>query len=336
MLSHRNLVANSVQVRSWYPLDPRAQEVFLITIPLFHIYGLTAGLTHPLSQGAAVVLQTRPEVNELLQLIDRYRPTVFPGVPALYNAISQNPHRDRYDLRSIRYCFSGSAPLPAEVQRRFESLTGAKLVEGYGLSETSPVTHGNPIGGEDRIGSVGIPLPSTEQRVVDADTASRVLGPEEVGELCVRGPQVMLGYYQRPDETAAVLQDGWFRTGDLARLDKDGYCYIVDRKKDMINVGGLKVYPREVEEVLFQHPAVADVAVFGVPDAERGEVARAAVVRKPGTTVSAEELIAFVRERIAHYKAPRVIEFRDALPRSGVQKVLRRELRAEALASGGR
>jgi long-chain acyl-CoA synthetase len=216
------------------------------------------------------------------------------------------------------------------VQRRFEELTGASVVEGYGLSETSPVTHVNPLSNDRRVGSVGVPLPDTDQRVVDLETGTKVLGTDQVGELAVRGPQVMLGYYHQPEETAAVLKDGWFQTGDIARIDADGFAYIVDRKKDMVNVGGMKVYPREVEEVLFQHPAVADVAVVGGPDPERGESVVAFVVRKPGVTVTSAELIAFVRDRIAHYKAPYRVEFREQLPRSGVQKVLRRVLREEA------
>ncbi len=333
MLTHRNLVANALQCRAWFNAPANGHEVVLASVPFFHVYGMTVALNYPLIEGATIVLETRPDVDEILKLIDRYHPTQFPGVPALYNAINNHPKRDRYDLRSIQICLSGSAPLPLEVAKRFEATTGGRLVEGYGLSETSPVTHANPVRGERRAGSVGLPVPGTDQRVVDLETGARELPALEPGELCVRGPQVMLGYYQRPDETALVLRDGWFRTGDIAYLDSDGYCFIVDRKKDLINVGGLKVYPREIEEVLFQHPAVAEAAVFGVPDAELGEVARAVVVQKPGTRVTAEELVAFVRERVAHYKAPRTIEFRDALPRSGVQKVLRRELR-EAAAHG--
>jgi long-chain acyl-CoA synthetase len=327
MLTHRNLVSNVTQLISWNTTAEPGNEVLLASIPLFHIYGLTVALLMGLVEGATIVLQTRPDVPELLKLVDRYRPTQFPGVPALYQAFVQRPDLARYHIRSIKFCLSGSAPLPVEVQRRFEDLTGASLVEGYGLSETSPVTHANPVKGERRAGSIGLPLPDTDQRVVDPQDAGRVLGVDEVGELSVRGPQVMLGYYHQPRETAQVLQDGWLLTGDIARIDADGYAYIVDRKKDVIIVGGMKVYPREVEEVLFQHPGVAEAAVVGVPDAARGEAAKAFVVRKPGATVTDAELIAFVRERIAHYKAPRSVEFRDSLPRSGVQKVLRRSLR---------
>jgi long-chain acyl-CoA synthetase len=331
MLSHRNLVANVVQTTAWNTTRVEGGEVVVATIPFFHIYGLTVALLLGLAQGATIVMQTRPEIRELLKLIDRYRPTQFPGVPALYAAFNQQPDIGKYRIRSIKYCLSGSAPLPIEVARRFEELTGARPIEGYGLSEASPVTHANPLGGEQRIGSIGLPIPDTDQRVLDLETGSKVLGSDEVGELAVRGPQVMLGYYHQPEETAMVLSEGWLRTGDVARIDADGYAYIVDRKKDMINVAGMKVYPREVEEVLFQHSSVADVAVIGVPDAAHGEVVKAFVVRKAGTTVTQDELIAFVRERIAHYKAPRSVEFRDSLPRSGVQKVLRRVLRDETV-----
>ncbi len=333
MLTHRNLVANLTQANAWNTTRVSGEEVVLASIPFFHIYGLTVALLMGLSDGATVVLQMRPEIRELLGLIDRHRPTQFPGVPALYQAFNQQPDLAKYRLRGIKFCLSGSAPLPLEVARRFSELTGANLVEGYGLTEASPATHVNPVDGERREGSIGLPLPSTEARVVDLETGTRVLGPNEVGELSVRGPQVMRGYYLQPAETAAVLADGWLRTGDVARIDPDGYAYIVDRKKDMVNVGGMKVYPREVEEVLFQHPAVADAAVVGAPDPEVGEVTRAFVVRKPGTSVTEADLIAFVRERIAHYKAPRSVEFRESLPRSGVQKVLRRALREEAAAA---
>jgi long-chain acyl-CoA synthetase len=327
MLTHRNIVANITQDMAWNTTHVPGTEVVVAAIPFFHIYGLTVALLMGLADGATIVIQTRPEIRELLGLIDRYQPTQFPGVPALYNAFNQQPDIAQHRIHSIRYCLSGSAPLPLEVARRFEELTGGSVIEGYGLSETSPVTHVNPVHGERRPGSIGIPIPDTDQRVVDLETGSRVLGTNEVGELEVRGPQVMLGYFGQAEETAAVLKDGWFRTGDIARIDADGYAYIVDRKKDMVSVGGLKVYPREVEEVLFQHPAVQDAAAIGVPDAEHGEVIKAFVVRKPGTQVTADELIEFVRGRIAHYKAPRTVEFRDSLPRSAIQKVLRRVLR---------
>lgn len=327
MLTHRNLVANVTQGNAWNTTRVSGGDTILASIPFFHIYGLTIAMLLGLADGATIVIQTKPEVRELLKLIDRYQPTEFPGVPALYMALLKQPDLAKFRIHSIRYCLSGSAPLPVEVARQFESITGGKLVEGYGLSETSPATHVNPLDGERRPGSIGLPLPNTDHRVVDLETGMTVLPPETPGELSVRGPQVMLGYFGHPEETAMVLRDGWFRTGDVARIDADGYAYILDRKKDMINVGGMKVYPREVEELLFQHPGVQDAAVVGVPDAEHGEVVKAFVVRKPGATVTEAELIEFVRGRIAHFKAPRSIEFMDQLPRSGVQKVLRRALR---------
>jgi len=328
MLTHRNLVANVLQVDAWNTTRVPGREVVLAAIPFSHIYGLTVALLVGLAEGATVVMLLRPDPPTVLRGIGRYRPTQFPGVPALYVGLLRRPDLARYPLRSIRFCLSGSAPLPPDVQRRFEAVTGAALVEGYGLTETSPVTHINPVEGERRPGSIGVPLPDTDQQVVDPEDSSRVLPPGSVGELAVRGPQVMRGYYQRPEETALTLRDGWCLTGDIARIDEDGFAYLVDRKKDVINVGGLKVYPREVEEVLHQHPAVLEAAVVGEPDPDLGEVAKAFVVRRPGTAVSPDELIRFVRARLAHYKAPRTVEFRDALPRSGVQKVLRRILRA--------
>lgn len=333
LLTHRNLVANALQCRAWFSIEPPGSGVVLASIPFFHVYGMTVGLVYPIAVGATVVLQLRPDVPEILRLIRRYHPTQFPAVPALYNALAQHPKVPRKAIRSIHVCVSGSAPLPLEVAKRFEALTGGYLVEGYGLTEASPVTHANPIQGERRDGSIGLPFPNTEERVVDLETGERILPTGEAGELCVRGPQVMLGYYGEPDETRAVLRDGWLYTGDIARLDSDGYAYIVDRKKDLVNVGGLKVYPREVDEVLFQHPSVADAACVGVPDVELGEVVHAFVVPKSGAHPTEAELIAFVQERIAHYKAPRRIHFRSELPRSGVQKVLRRALREEAVAA---
>ena len=327
MLTHTNLVANALQCRAWFNIQAPGSSVVLASIPLFHVYGMTVALNYPLLVGATIVLQTRPEPNEVLKLINRYRPTEFPGVPALYQAINHHPKLAQYDIRSIRVCVSGSAPLPVEVAKRFEELTGGYLIEGYGLTEASPVTHANPIQGERRAGSIGLPLPNTDQKVVDLETGDRELAIGEVGELAVRGPQVMAGYFGRPEATERALRGGWLHTGDIARLDADGYAYIVDRKKDMIIVGGLKVYPREVEEVLFQHPGVRDAAVVGVPDDRLGEAVHAVVVRRDGATVEPDDLIGFVRERIAHYKAPRTVEFRSELPRSGIQKVLRRVLR---------
>ncbi|MCI4337616.1 MAG: long-chain fatty acid--CoA ligase, partial [Thermoplasmata archaeon] len=333
MLSHRNLVANALQCQAWFSAQPPGTSVVLASIPFFHVYGMTVALNYPLSHGATIVLQNRPDPDEILKLIGKYHPSELPGVPALYAAISNHPKVGRYDVRSIKVCVSGSAPLPAEVAKRFEALTGGSLIEGYGLTEASPVTHANPIGGERRAGSIGLPLPLTDQRVFDLVDRAMPMAADEVGELAVRGPQVMLGYANAPEETKEVMLGDWLLTGDIARIDADGYAFIVDRKKDLVDVGGFKVYPREVEEVLYQHPAVAEAAVIGVPDARLGEVVKAFVVLRAGQRATEPELIEFVRARIAHYKAPRAIEFRTELPKSGIQKVLRRMLRDEALAA---
>jgi long-chain acyl-CoA synthetase len=334
MLTHRNLLANALQCQAWFNVQEPSPPVVLCSIPFFHVYGLTVAFTYPLLSAGTLILQTRPDVDEILTLIHKHRPTQFPGVPALYQGINRHPKVGRYDIRSIRVCLSGSAPLPREVQKRFEELTGGSLVEGYGLTEASPVTHANPVVGKRKTGSIGLPFPSTDQKVVSLEDPDRPAAPGQPGELAVRGPQVMLGYYRHPEETALVLRDGWLLTGDIATIDEEGYAFVVDRKKDLIVVGGLKVYPREVEEVLFQHPSVADAAVIGRPDESLGEVVHAVVVIKAGVTLHATEVIEFVRERIAHYKAPRTVEFRDSLPRSVIQKVLRRELRGASPAEG--
>lgn len=340
MLTHRNLVANALQCRAWFSAQPPGTSVVLAAIPFFHVYGMTVALNYPLSHGATIVLQNRPDPSEILKLIGKYHPSELPGVPALYAAINNHPKVRKYDIRSIQVCVSGSAPLPAEVAKRFEELTGGNLIEGYGLTEASPVTHANPIHGERRAGSIGLPLPLTDQRVFDLTDRSKVMVAGDVGELAVRGPQVMLGYANAPEETREVMLGDWLLTGDIARIDADGYAFVVDRRKDLIDVGGFKVYPREVEEVLYQHSSVAEAAVIGVPDARLGEVVKAFVVLRKGTKATEGELIEFVRARIAHYKAPRTVEFRSELPKSGVQKVLRRvlrdaELAARALDPGG-
>ncbi|MCI4335235.1 MAG: long-chain fatty acid--CoA ligase [Thermoplasmata archaeon] len=333
MLTHYNLLANALQCQAWFSLAPPGTAVTLASVPFFHVYGMTVALNFPVSEGSTIVLQLRPDVDEILRLIRRYHPTEFPGLPALYQAINVHPKVPTKAIRSIQVCVSGSAPLPLEVARQFEALTGGYLIEGYGLTEASPVTHVNPIQGQRKAGSIGIPLPLTDQRIVDLETGERTLPTGEVGELLVRGPQVMSGYAGQPEETARFLRDGWLYTGDIASVDAEGYAFIVDRKKDMVIVGGLKVYPREVEEVLYQHSQVAEAAVVGLPDPELGEVVVAIVAPKAGAAPTEAELIAFVRDRIAHYKAPRRVEFRPSLPRSAVQKVLRRTLREELLAA---
>ncbi|MDE1819852.1 MAG: long-chain fatty acid--CoA ligase [Euryarchaeota archaeon] len=328
MLTHRNLVANAVQSRAWFVGAADGDEKVLAVIPFFHVYGMTVAMNFPLFYGATLVVSPdRPEPNSLLKFMVTYHPTQLPGVPALYAAICNHPEAKNTDLRGVKICLSGSAPLPVEVWKKFEELTGANLIEGYGLSEASPATHANPVQGKKKIGSIGLPLPSTESRVVDPNDPSKEMPQGQEGELAIRGPQIMLGYWNRPEETANVLKNGWLITGDIAKVDEDGYAYIVDRKKDLILVGGFNVYPREVEEVLYQHPQIAEAAVIGVPHDTLGEVVKAFVVAKSGTHPTDQEIIDFVKSKIAHFKAPRSVEFRESLPKTLVGKVLRRELR---------
>ncbi len=331
MLTHRNLVANALQLRAWFPRAHRGEGTFLSVLPFFHVYGMTVALNVPVSQGATLILIPRFAIEELLRAIKRYRPTIFPGVPTIYVAINHHPHIERYALSSIEECIAGAAPLPLEVKHRFEALSGSHLVEGYGLSEASPVTHCNPFYGPPVEGSIGLPLPDTDAWIADP-VSGELLEPGEVGELVIRGPQVMVGYWNRPEETERALRDGWLHTGDLARMDGKGYFYIVDRMKELINCSGFKVYPRQVEEVLYGHPGVQEAAVIGIPDPYRGESVKAFVVTKAGVRLEVSELMDYCREHLAKYEVPREIEFREALPKTLVGKVLKRELRASSQA----
>jgi long-chain acyl-CoA synthetase len=333
MLTHRNLVANSLQARAWFPRAAAGREIFLGAIPFFHVYGLTSVLLFGVAAGAEIVMIPRPRpVDVVLEAIQRFRVTLFPGVPTLYAAINDHPRVEEYDLRSGALCVSGAAPLPHQVFERFEAMTGGRLVEGYGLTETSPLTHCTPLFGERRAGSIGLPFPDTEARIVDMETGEP-LPPGEDGELEVRGPQVMLGYWNRPEETAEVLHDGWLRTGDIGHVDHAGFFYVVDRRKDMIDASGFKVLPREVEEVLLMNPKVREAVVAGVPDAYRGETVKAFVVLRPGEESSEEEIVDFCRLHLAAFKVPRRVEFRTELPKSMVGKYLRRVLLDEEQAS---
>ncbi|MGE5577337.1 MAG: long-chain-fatty-acid--CoA ligase [Syntrophothermus sp.] len=326
MLTHRNLVANTLQSREWFELKEGGKDILLGVLPFFHVYGMTVAMNLAALIGATLVILPRFQIDEVLKTIDKYRPTLFPGAPAMYVAINNHPDVKKYDLSSIVACISGSAPLPVEVQKKFEELTGGKLVEGYGLTEASPVTHCSPIFGHRKIGTIGIPFPDTDCKIVDLATGEEELPQGEVGELAVRGPQVMKGYWNRPEETQMALRDGWLHTGDIARMDEDGYFQIVDRKKDMIISGGFNIYPRDVEEILYEHPKVKEVVVAGVPDAYRGEMVKAYVVLKDGVTATEEEFIEYCREKLARYKVPRAIEFRAELPKNLVGKILRRVL----------
>jgi len=328
MLTHFNLYANCVQIAAWLSEFKEEPYRVLGALPFFHVYGLTTVLNFTIFRGGTMILVPRFEINQVLQLIQRHRPHIFPGAPTMYVALLNHPKVKQADLRSIAACISGAAPLPVEVQTRFEELTGGRMVEGYGLTEASPVTHANPFWGHRKVGSVGLPWPDTACRIVNPDTGEDVPVGQE-GELLVRGPQVMKGYWNRPEETSMALRDGWLWTGDIARMDEDGYFYIVDRKKDVIIAGGFNIYPREVEEVLFMHPAVQEAAVVGVPDPYRGETVKAFVVLKPGVHATADELIAHCRRHLAAYKVPKLLEFRSELPKSLVGKVLRRVLLEE-------
>ncbi|CAJ1003546.1 long-chain acyl-CoA synthetase [Brevibacillus aydinogluensis] len=328
MLTHRNLVANTLQCQAVMYKFVRGRERILAALPLFHVYGMTTVMNKGISIAAEIILVPKFNAKQILKLIDKTKPTLFPGAPTMYIGLINHPDLPKYDLSSITACVSGSAPLPVEVQRRFEELTGGRLVEGYGLTEASPVTHSNPIWGKRVNGSIGLPWPDTDCRIVDPATGEE-LPQGEIGELAVKGPQVMLGYWNRPEDTAAVLRDGWLLTGDMGYMDAAGYFYIVDRKKDMIIAGGYNIYPREVEEVLFEHPAVQEAAVIGVPDPYRGETVKAFIVLKEGAQVSEEELENHCRKRLAAYKIPRLYEFRKELPKTMVGKVLRRQLQEE-------
>lgn len=326
-ITHRNIVANTIQCREWLPGLQEGKEVTLTALPLYHSYAMTTCMNFAIYTGGAMVLIPNPrELVSVLKAIDLHKPTLFPGVPTLYNAINNFPDLAKYNVKSIKVCISGAAGLPVEVQKKFQELTGARLVEGYGLSEASPVVTANPVYGDNRIGTIGIPWPDTDVKIMDLETGTKEMPTGEPGELVARGPQVMKGYWNRPDETAKTLRDGWLYTGDIAKMDADGYIQIVDRKKDMIIVSGFNVYPRDVEEVLYQHPKVLEAVVAGIPDPKSGERVKAYIVLKPGQTATVEEIMAYCRENLTGYKRPAEIEFRDSLPKTTVGKILRRQL----------
>jgi len=324
MLTHRNLVANAMQAWEWIK-DEEVVEIVLTVLPLFHIYALTACMNLAMISGGSMIIVPKFDINMVLQHINDYKPTFFPGAPTMYVAVINHPRIKDFKVSSIRICLSGSAPLPLEVAVRFGELTGGRLVEAYGLSETSPATHFNPVY-HARAGSIGVPIPNSEAKIVDMISGDTTLKPGEIGELVIKGDQVMLGYWQKPDETKAVLKDGWLYTGDIARMDEDGFFYIVDRKKDIIITGGYNVYPRDIEEVLYQHPAIKEVVCAGIKDKYWGEMVKAYVVLKAQQDVSEQELLVFCQSKLAAYKVPKKIEIREMLPRTAVGKVLRRFL----------
>lgn len=331
MLTHMNLVSNAMMCDKWLE-GADFNETFLTVLPLFHIYGMTTSMNAPIYLGAKMVLLPRFEAENTLGAIQKHRVTIFCGAPTMYSMLLSHKSLARYDLRSIRFCISGSAPLPTDVQKKWMEVTGGVLVEGYGLTESSPVTHCNPLDKTMKtvnVGSIGLPWPDTDAKIVDAEKGEKELAPGEDGELVVKGPQIMKGYWKMSEETRDVLRDGWLYTGDIGKFDPDGYFYITDRKKDLIKYKGYSVYPREIEDVLFEHPAVKLCAVIGKPDTISGEIPKAFVVLKEGMTVSAEGIMDFVNTKVAPYKKIREVEFRTELPMTMVGKVLRRVLEEE-------
>ncbi len=333
MLTHRNMSFNTQQSARWATGIEEGKDTWLGCMPYFHIYGVTISMLTPVYMGGHIVLIPNPrDVGAMIKNILKHRVTLMPAVPAMYNAINQYPGVDKLDLSSIKICNSGSAPLPVEVLQRFEDLTGAKISEGFGLTETSPLTHCNPVYGMRKTGSVGVPVSDTDAKLVDIQDGVTEMPIGVEGELLIRGPQIMKGYWNRPEATDEMIKDGWLYTGDLATMDEDGYFRIVGRKKDMILCSGYNVYPDEVDRVLMGHPAVLEAATIGVPDERRGETVKSFIVLKPDAKVTAEDLVAYCREHLAAYKIPRFVEFRDSLPKSTVLKILRRELRDEEMA----
>ncbi|MGC8562012.1 MAG: long-chain-fatty-acid--CoA ligase [Thermoplasmata archaeon] len=327
MLTNRNLVCNTIQSISTMPNPKFGEDTMLSVIPFFHVFGMTVAMNFPVKIGATLVLQPKPEIEGIFKLIKKYHPSFFPGVPTLYGGLLAHDEIKNVDMKSVQYCLSGSASLPVEIIEQWDKVTGGHLVEGYGLTEASPVTHVNPLFGNIKAGSIGIPIPSTYAKIVDLETGMKEMPVNAEGELIIKGPQVMQGYYKNPEETAGVLRNGWLYTGDIAKMDDEGYFYIVDRKKDVIIVGGFNVYPREIEEILYQNPKVKEAAAVGVKEAEHGEVVKAFVVLKDGQTATEEEIKQFFQGKIAKFKIPRSVEFRKELPKTLVGKILRRELR---------
>jgi long-chain acyl-CoA synthetase len=331
MLTHMNLVSNAVACAAWLR-GTTGEETFLTVLPLFHIYGMTTGMNAPIHLAGKMVMLPKFDIESTLKAIEKHKISVFCGAPTMYSMLLAHPDMKRYNLSSVRFCISGSAPLPPEIQKKWMEVTNGVLVEGYGLTESSPVTHCNPL---DRslktvkVGSIGLPWPDTEAKIMDIETGNTELGVGETGELVVKGPQVMKGYWKISQESADVLKDGWLYTGDIGKMDEDGYFYITDRKKDLIKYKGYSVYPREIEDVLYEHPAVKLCAVVGKPDPIASEIPKAFVVLKDGTTATEEEIKKFVNEKVAPYKAIRELEFRKELPMTLVGKVLRRVLQEE-------
>ncbi len=334
MLTHGNLSKQVQHISSWFP-SFQSDEVMLGALPFFHVFGLSTAMNLAIYLGWGDILVPKPQPSQLLEAISKYKPTFAPLVPTMYIGMLEHPDIQRVDLSSIKGCFSGSAPLPVEVIRAFEEKTGAIIVEGYGLTETSPVTHVNPFRGQRKVGSIGVPISDTECRIVDLADSEKILPVGEAGELMIRGPQVMSGYRNLPEETAQAISDGWLHTGDIAKMDEEGYFFIVDRKKDIIISGGYNVYPRDIEEVFFEHPKVMEATVIGIPHPKRGEAVKVFVVLKEGESATTEEMLEYCKDKLAKYKWPTQIQFCDELPKTTVGKVLKRNLRDSELAKQG-
>ncbi len=328
-LTHRNISYNSQQTREVVNTVPEKRGSILVALPLFHSFGFTVGLGLSLQLGVPMVLVAKFKADEVLNLIEKHRITFFPAVPTMIVAMLNHPKTKSTDMSSLIAVISGGAPLPLQVAKEFKEVTGGDLVEGYGLSEASPVTHANPVGStkiKPKVGSIGLPVPDTIVKIVDSEDGKTLVEIGEIGELCIKGPQVMKEYWNKPEETKKTIIDGWLHTGDIAKMDQEGYAYIVDRKKDLIIVSGYNVIPREVEEVLYEHPKILEAAVAGITDPVKGEIVAAWVVLKEGETMTEEEVIAYCKENLAPYKVPKKVTFRDELPKSMIGKILRKKL----------
>ncbi|MDY6935450.1 MAG: long-chain fatty acid--CoA ligase [Spirochaetota bacterium] len=333
MLSHANISINAQQCRKWFSEFIEGEERGIAALPYFHVFGLTTVMNLSIMNGWTQILIPRPEPQTLLESISKYKPTFAPLVPTMFIGMLNHSDLSKYDLSSLKGCFSGSAPLPLEIKKKFEEITNMQIVEGFGLTESSPVTHCNPFGEGtlEKEESIGIPFPDTESKIVDIDNGKEEMPVNEQGELIIKGPQVMKGYWNKPEETKNTLRKGWLYTGDIAKMDEDGYFYIVDRKKDMIIASGYNIYPRDIDEVLFRHPKVQEACTIGIPDKYRGETVKVFIVLKEGKTASEEEILKYCKENLARYKVPKFVEFRDELPKSTIGKILRKELRKEEL-----
>ncbi len=327
MLTHGNLSKQVQHIRAWFPMFNDGEEIMLGALPFFHVFGLSTAMNYSIYAGWGNILVPKPQPEALLETISQFKPTFAPLVPTMFIGLLNHPRIEQADMTSIKGCFSGSAPLPVEVIRDFEKRTGSVIVEGFGMTESSPVTHINPFNGHRKVGSIGLPISDTLCRIVDLNNGETDLPVGEAGELLVKGPQVMKGYWNNPEATAETLTDGWLHTGDIGKMDEDGYFYIVDRKKDMIISGGYNVYPRDIEEVFFEHPKVVEAAAVGVPHPKRGEQVKVFVVLKEGETGTEEEFIQYCKGKLAAYKLPTIIEFRKELPKTNVGKILKKDLR---------